>query len=171
MHLFRMQRSPDDKNNSSGETIIDQSIERIAMDKNKTISFFVQGSPVAWHRSGQNRHTGVTFKVKADVIWQRHIRTQAILHRPNIMPTGPVFLNVIFFMPRPKYHKPGVNYVHTKRPDLDNLIKNVKDALTKSMYKDDSQVVEEHLRKIFAKEGSMPGVLIDVTYLSTDTDT
>ena len=41
--------------------------------------------------------------------------------------------------------KPG------KRPDIDNVIKVVMDALEKLAYKNDSQIVEAHLYKFYAE--------------------
>ncbi|MEM2963749.1 MAG: RusA family crossover junction endodeoxyribonuclease [Candidatus Anstonellales archaeon] len=41
----------------------------------------------------------------------------------------------------------GKEVMHTKKPDLDNLAKAVKDALKGIIYQDDSQIVEAHLYK------------------------
>lgn len=38
---------------------------------------------------------------------------------------------------------------HQKRPDLDNLTKGVMDAFNGLIYKDDSQIVEMHLTKVY----------------------
>jgi len=38
---------------------------------------------------------------------------------------------------------------HTKRPDLSNLIKSIEDAFNGIIWKDDSQIIEIHARKIF----------------------
>lgn len=133
-----------------------------------SIEFFVEGVPVPWHRTGQNRYAQTTFKVKADVVWQKHVHNQSILNRPMVLPLGPVILDLTFMMPRPKKHKKGVHYYFTKRPDLDNLTKSIKDAINLSMYKDDSQVVEERLRKVFVPDGQKPGVLVTVSYILED---
>lgn len=146
-------------------------IKEITPKAKPTITLIVQGPPVAWHRAGRNRFTGMTFMVKADKVWQSHVRTQAILHRPRIMPIGAVVLDITFWMPRPKKHKPGSAYYHTKKPDLDNLVKNIKDAMSKSMYKDDSQVVQENLKKIYVPHGANPGVIITLIYLEDDIPT
>lgn len=129
------------------------------------IKFTIDGNPVAWHRSGYNRHTGMIFKNKADVVWQNYVRTIAILHRPKLLPEGPVMLTVLFKMPRPAYHKPGILYFHTKKPDLDNLVKSIKDAMTKSMYKDDAQIIIENVSKRF---DDRPGVDIELNYVKPE---
>lgn len=129
------------------------------------IKFSIEGNPVAWHRSGYNRHTGMIFKHKADVVWQNHVRTQAILNRPLVLPECAIIMTVVFRMPRPKYHKTGVYYRHTKKPDLDNLVKSVKDAMTKSMYRDDAQIIAENISKVFCDR---PGVDIELTYINDE---
>lgn len=53
---------------------------------------------------------------------------------------------------------------HTKKPDLDNLAKNIKDALTGSLYKDDSQVFEAHLEKRYCGQEE-PHVNITLEYV------
>ncbi len=129
---------------------------------NRIIEFSLEGEPVAWHRSGYNAYEGRIFKNKKDVVWQNYVRTYAILNRPKNLPTCPVILTVMFRMPRPKYHKSGIHYPHTKKPDLDNLVKSVKDAMTKSMYQDDSQIIIETVSKIYHDK---PGVDIKLEYI------
>lgn len=52
-----------------------------------------------------------------------------------------------------------------KRPDLDNYIKAIFDALNKIVFRDDSQVVELSARKIYAAE---PGVRVEIAPLSSE---
>jgi len=63
-------------------------------------------------------------------------------HSP--IPAGtPIFMDVQFFMPFPATMsaKKRIGAVHTKKPDLDNLIKFVKDCSNGILWHDDSQVV------------------------------
>ena len=73
---------------------------------------------------------------------------------------GPIALNVIFSMPRPKKHfktgkhfnslKTDAPYYHTYRPDIDNLLKFVMDALGREIFfKDDSQVSQINCMKVY----------------------
>ena len=71
---------------------------------------------------------------------------------------GPVYLSLTFFMPIPKstskkvlsaMRKNGVR--HTKKPDLDNMVKFVKDCLNGLVWKDDSQVDELTAKKIYSE--------------------
>lgn len=55
--------------------------------------------------------------------------------------TEAVRLSVAFYLPRPK-SLGKKSLPHLKAPDLDKLVRAVKDALTHVVYADDSQVVE-----------------------------
>lgn len=69
---------------------------------------------------------------------------------------GPLRLSCIFSMPIPKSTSKKRralmaqgNIHHTKKPDLDNLIKFVKDCLNTVVWRDDSQVVSISASKIY----------------------
>lgn len=130
----------------------------------KQIKLDVPGLPVARHSPGFNRGTGIVYKNSADRIWQSHVRTYAITNRPAILPLNPVQLIIIFKLKRPKALKTN-EFFHTKKPDLDNLIKLIKDAMTQSMYKDDAQVFNENLLKVYDEK---PGVTIILNYFEKE---
>lgn len=125
-----------------------------------TIHFEVLGPPIALktHRTGPSGRYDPSAADKADFL---------ALSRDNAPDTpiqGWVMLYLVFWMPIPKSARKRlrvaaeewdatVNTVaapmtyywnaeiaHTKRPDTDNLIKLVKDALTGVYWQDDSQV-------------------------------
>jgi len=62
----------------------------------------------------------------------------------------PIGLEVVFNLAKPKSSK---NYYPVVKPDLDNLLKSILDALNGSVLHDDSSVVEIHTRKHYAAEG------------------
>jgi Holliday junction resolvase RusA-like endonuclease len=77
---------------------------------------------------------------------------------------GAVIANMTFLMPIPKtLRKRDValvdagEFYHTKKPDLDNLVKFVKDCLNGVAWRDDSQVVKITATKVYGKE---PGTRI-----------
>lgn len=82
---------------------------------------------------------------------------------------GTVFLSAVFFMPRPKSHfisndpkkplKQNAPLFHTITPDEDKLLRNVCDALTGIVYKDDCRVCVGLIQKVYGKN---PGVSICV---------
>lgn len=57
---------------------------------------------------------------------------------------GPLVLSATFVLPRPKAKRwktrPMPRYRHTGRPDLDNLVKGLQDALSGLLWHDDTQV-------------------------------
>lgn len=76
---------------------------------------------------------------------------------------GPVFMEVYAYFPIPKSATKKerklieeMDYLYTKRPDGDNIIKAVKDALNRNAYNDDAQVVYESIIRKYAKPGEEP---------------
>lgn len=78
---------------------------------------------------------------------------------------GPVAINLIFHMPRPKAHfgkgglKAGAPSFHSVKPDLDKLERAVLDALTSIIWRDDSQVAMLSGAKIYSDQ---PGVKVTI---------
>ncbi len=82
---------------------------------------------------------------------------------------GGIMLHLKFLMQRPKSHygtgknagfvKKSAPSSHTSKPDLDNLIKFVKDALNGYAWRDDSQVCYINAMKTY---GERPGTEIIV---------
>jgi len=93
--------------------------------------------------------------------WKRTVLAQILPAKPEIPLAGPLRLSLDFILPRPKT-LPKKILAHTRRPDLDNLVKAVKDALRAVVYHDDAQVTELHASKRY---GAAPGVEI---WLSPD---
>jgi len=84
---------------------------------------------------------------------------RSLAFRPKTPLTGPIRLNLIFVMPCPKSAPRSLKDQliayppHTKRPDLDNLEKLVKDALNGVFWVDDAQVFDVVKKKVY---GMMP---------------
>lgn len=76
--------------------------------------------------------------------------------------TGPIRLRVCFMMPttasfsktKIRLMNNGLLIPHVKRPDLDNLIKWVKDCCNGWLWKDDSQVYQIEAYKIYSLEAT-----------------
>lgn len=83
---------------------------------------------------------------------------------------GPVTLALAFYLPRPKSTPRRVT-VQIKKPDLDKLVRCVKDGLTQAgVYHDDSQVVAIAATKAFAAgiadpdgERGVPRVVVEAS--------
>lgn len=92
-------------------------------------------------------------------------------HRPDKPLTGPVFLRVVFLMPRPQRLKrkrdaEGVIW-HTARPDRDNLMKALMDSLSQDgWWCDDSQVCTGPVDKYYHSKSGSPGAEIEILELT-----
>ena len=68
---------------------------------------------------------------------------------------GAISLEVVFYMPIPaslskKKQSELIGKHHIKKPDADNLLKTVKDALEGTFYKNDSQICDIQMKKIYS---------------------
>lgn len=100
--------------------------------------------------------------------WERTVSTEAQrVRRPECPWTDtPIALRVIFGLPKPKsWTKKQPPYPY-RRPDLDKMLRVIKDALTGVIYKDDSQVCSIVTEKVFS---SSPGVDVQVRPLIKET--
>lgn len=92
--------------------------------------------------------------------WKESIRWQAIQQKVEIL-EGALFLDVWFWLQRPKSLPKKVKHA-IKKPDLDNLVKAVKDALEGICYKNDSQFIDEFPHKRYAVGNEKPRVEIEI---------
>ena len=125
------------------------------------LSFFVAGIPKAQPRVKafvRGGHAGVYTPDSAET-WKQEVRRQAAANAPESILTGPIRVELDFFLPRPKVHldkhgvpKPKSPVWCQKKPDLDNLIKAVTDAITDTqrVWLDDSQICEITATKTYA---------------------
>ena len=80
---------------------------------------------------------------------------------------GATRLEVTFYMQIPKSlskkkQNELIGQYHIKKPDTDNLIKTVKDALNEVLYKDDSIICEVEAKKIYSDEPRVEFKLISL---------
>ena len=125
------------------------------------IDFFVSGVPKAQPRVKafvRGGHAGVYTPDSAES-WKQSVRLQATANAPESLVTAPIRIELDFFLPRPKAHhkrdgsvKSNSPIWHCKKPDLDNLIKAVVDAITDTqrVWMDDSQICEITATKTYA---------------------
>lgn len=117
-----------------------------------------QGRPRAFRRG---QFIGF-YDPKESKSWKETVKWQAIQfkihHKIDKLLETPLIMSLQFYLQRPRSLPKKVIY-HTKKPDLDNLIKGIKDALKGIIYRDDSQII--HL--IASKDyGSTPRVEISI---------
>lgn len=85
---------------------------------------------------------------------------------------GPIALECCFYLPRPqalltKRNAP-IDHPHVKKPDLDKLTRACKDALTRVVWTDDSQVIDLVARKRYCAAGAFPRVEITVRHAALE---
>jgi Holliday junction resolvase RusA-like endonuclease len=114
-------------------------------------SVFVPGVPKAQPRPRMTR-AGHAYNPETAKAWKRAIQAVFIPLRKETI-DGPVHLEVFFLMPIPKSMKKTDEFIpHTKKPDTDNLLKAVMDALTDiRIWRDDSVVFSISVRKRYAE--------------------
>jgi len=86
---------------------------------------------------------------------------------PKAPLTSSILIRIDFYFKRPKSHFTSKGELsrfapreYTKKPDIDNLIKFVLDALNGHLYVDDAQVISLAARKLYAEND---GIEIRVT--------
>jgi Holliday junction resolvase RusA-like endonuclease len=130
------------------------------------VTFTVPGVPIAQPRQRYTR-TGINYTPSQHPVQQWKARVVFAWHDLHQEPlAGPVRLEVYFEMPRPKKYLAkkwlGVLLWHVKRPDADNLIKAIKDALNGLAWHDDSQVCQLYVEKRYTAGGEEPKATITV---------
>lgn len=120
----------------------------------------IHGYPVAWMRPRAQRRGGtVMFFTHPDQEdWKRTVQAQVIPLKPAVPFQGAIAMRMVFHLARPK-SLPKKAVRHIKKPDVENCAKAILDFLSGLVYRDDSQVEELHLRKIYSLE---PGVEIEI---------
>jgi Holliday junction resolvase RusA-like endonuclease len=136
----------------------------------KTIRIRAYGTPKGQPRVKayvRGRHAGVYTPDTANA-WKMEVR-EAVLREPERpTTTGPVSVELAFWMPRPKGHlrkdgtlKPSAPEHHAQKPDIDNLAKAVLDVLTDlQVWADDAQVHSLEITRSWADEGWPSGCSI-----------
>ena len=101
--------------------------------------------------------TGRTYTPKNTSDYERILRKKAIAEMDSKQSfSGAVHVDVVFAFPIPKSaskskKKELLRCGHTKRPDLDNLVK-ILDAFNGVVWDDDSQVCSLKATKIYSEE-------------------
>lgn len=147
-------------------------------NKEQILDFFVpgvpvpQGSKVAFRHAKTHKPIVMETRASRDRLatWRAAIQLAAhgAKNGDREPYTGPVELYVVFSFLRPKSHlttrgalRKGVHMAHVTRPDLDKLVRAVKDALTQaSVWRDDSQVVAVRALKEYGPE---PGAWVTIS--------
>lgn len=139
------------------------------------IKFFVPGIPApggskkAFYNP-KTKKISVVDDCKRNKPWRERVASFAYNHRPDNLIACAIDLSVDFIMPRPKSHygvgrncdklKPSAPKFCTKKPDATKLLRALEDALTGMIWRDDSQIVKQTVRKHW---GEKPGALVKIS--------
>jgi Holliday junction resolvase RusA-like endonuclease len=151
------------------------------------ISFFALGTPAAQPRArararkifihGKPTWVGDVYNPPDADQWKRDVGAAARAHTPAEPLTGPINLELAFYFPRPKGHygsgknegklKDSAPMFHQVRPDAENCIKAVQDALTEMRFwLDDCQIVRVRADKYYENLPALkPGCQITIVPL------
>ena len=122
---------------------------------------FVNGIPKAQPRPRMTAKGHVYNPNSADA-WKEEIKN---VFRPVLKQTidEPVFLRVSFFLPGKTSSVSEQNIPFEKKPDLDNLLKAVMDAMTNiGVWKDDALVCATDTSKWYAKKKTGAQIIVEI---------
>lgn len=132
----------------------------------RTVSIVVAGiaAPAGSKSAFPNRKTGgvsVRDSSKRAKPWQAVVASAAKDAFAGALLAGPLHLEIVFVLPRPKGHygtgrnaatvRPSAPIAPDVKPDLTKLVRGVEDALTGLVWRDDGQVVSQHTSKIYGE--------------------
>lgn len=142
-------------------------LDAVAEPASTGVEFWVAGAAAP---QGSKRHVGggrMIESSKALGPWRELVASagQMAMAGSNLM-TGAVVMVADFALPRVQAIRKATP-PHTKKPDLDKILRALGDSLTGVVYVDDSQIVsfaDEHeaSRKRYAEIGETPGVRIRI---------
>jgi Holliday junction resolvase RusA-like endonuclease len=102
--------------------------------------------------------------------YKDNIAAQIVAQKPILIEREkPIRLWITFLLPRPKAHYNSKGIVkakhiwtpHTKKPDLDNLVKAVKDSLKGILWYDDSQVYYTEAAKRYTDDKATVSIIVE----------
>ncbi|MCL4440444.1 MAG: RusA family crossover junction endodeoxyribonuclease [Firmicutes bacterium] len=136
------------------------------------IAFTVYGEPVAQGRPRASTFGGFVkmYDPKKSRDFKDYVKLAASQYAPAKLIEGPVVLQLSIYRPIPKsFSKKKAALAEdgqlrpTSKPDVDNYVKGIKDALKGVIWKDDSQVVDLVAGKYY---GERPRVEIIIREVS-----
>jgi len=137
----------------------------------KELTFTIPWKPVPFARMNLNgKHHFIPDSQREYMKYARMLAGIAWRGKPLL--TGAVKVDVLFYLPRPKYHfdRHGVvkkqyeDVPHIVKPDRDNLVKLLYDCLSGIVYKDDCQINDGLPKKAYAGSNNRSRTVVTVTY-------
>ena len=133
---------------------MNQSIKPMSADRSYTVT--IPGEPVSKGRPRMTKR-GHTYTPKRTVDYERMVQTLFHSEYGSPKPEGPILLRLDLYFGIPKSRSKATRKRMQqglerpcKRPDIDNCMKAVCDALNGIAYKDDSQIVAAVIQKFWS---------------------
>ena len=134
------------------------------------IQFTIPGEPQGKARAKVTKWG--TYTPEKTVLYENLIKLMFAQTNNTVIETGkPIEMTVKAYFEIPKSYTKGKklaaehNIIRpTKKPDADNILKVVSDALNKTAYKDDTQIVRAVVEKYFSDN---PRVEVEITAIET----
>tara|TARA_R110002012_G_C11586420_1_gene605838 strand:- start:71 stop:487 length:417 start_codon:yes stop_codon:yes gene_type:complete len=116
------------------------------------------------HRTAGNGHTYTPAK---QVRWEQQFALFASQYRPDTPMEGPLELHIKAVFSRPKRLQrkkdPEGLILHDKKPDIDNVVKSIADALNDTgWWRDDCQVSRCLVTKCYAEKDQAPRIEVQI---------
>ena len=135
--------------------------------------FTFQGIPRAQGRPKFYRRGNFTgaYDPKNSREYKDNVAAQIVAQKPKLIERDKgIKVKLFFYLPRPKGHYNAKGDIrsryehikHTSKPDLDNLIKAIKDSLKGIVWHDDSQVTELEAIKRYSQQGRVTMFIEDL---------
>jgi Holliday junction resolvase RusA-like endonuclease len=127
-------------------------------------AFTIPGDPIPFARAGSNKGRRFTPKKQGDFMGVVKLFAQrAMAGKPPL--EGPISVRVraVYLTPASwsQKRKDAARW-KTSKPDADNIVKILKDAMNTIVFRDDAQVAVLHVQKIY---GPVAGVTVEVASL------
>ena len=127
---------------------------------------YIPGPPVAqsrprFARTGNHVRTYDAAPAKDYKSWVRHCAVEAMVGVSIFRRDVPLALSVDIFLQRPK-SKPKKVLHPVNKPDLDNLLKGIQDAMEGIVYEADQQIIQVSMSKRYGT----PGVRVEIVEIS-----
>lgn len=114
-------------------------------------TYVIKGAPIAWKRVGRQGNN----YYDTQLFEKERSRIEMLTQDPEEIVKGPINIDLTFYLPiatslgvAKKSKLDGKPC--DKKPDIDNLVKFIFDALRGVLYTDDAQVVSGIFRKIYS---------------------
>ena len=110
--------------------------------------YIIQGDPIALARARCKSGRFYDSQKNTKLVWGIKLKNE---HNDDYKFEGPIFLDVIFYMPIPKTKKKLslADQWHIIKPDADNLLKFICDVATNICYNDDCIIAKQSIEKVY----------------------